>query len=31
LVLTNCGHAPHRDRAREVLDAIVTFARDKAQ
>jgi pimeloyl-ACP methyl ester carboxylesterase len=31
LVLTNCGHAPHRERETEVLEAIVGFARQKAQ
>jgi pimeloyl-ACP methyl ester carboxylesterase len=31
LVLPNCGHAPHRDCEREVLEAIVAFARNKPQ
>ena len=31
LVLPHCGHAPHRDREREVLEAIVAFAREGCQ
>jgi pimeloyl-ACP methyl ester carboxylesterase len=31
LVLPNCGHAPHRDREREVLEAIVAFMRERSQ
>jgi pimeloyl-ACP methyl ester carboxylesterase len=31
LVLTNCGHAPHREREGEVLEAIVAFARQRSQ